>query len=562
MKNFKFILLFVAALFGFVSCDDSGNKTEPKDPVVELKADKTAIEASGEDFVTFTVYVDKKVATEECLIINLKDNSTLDGYTFATTEEGEYTFKATFGKYASNSVTVNASAIDIDVAPTLTADKSEIKADGVDFVTFTVTDGEDVTTKAKIFNLTADTELEGNTFSTTEAGDYEFIAEYEGNPLKTEIISIKAIAVETPVVPEVVLTADKTTIKADGEDAVTFTVKVDGEAVSKDFEIIDVANGKALESAQFTTTVAGEYKFKAKVGDYESEEVTVTSTAPATEPEPMVVLSADKTTIKADGVDAVTFTVEYENIITEDMPVIINLMDNSEVYGSFTTTKAGTYQFKAIKGGVESNIVTITAKAEEKPDEPTPPSKEYKIGDIYNEGGVKGLVFAFHDKPMFDDNWDVVGTITYGYVMSLDEGYEAWSTENIWVNCTSSGAINTDQMVRAGIDKYPAAKWCINHGEGWFLPSGQEMGWMWNTLTGGTKDFASESVTKYNKLLTDNGGDEIEEAFYWTSGEIDENDAETFAFMLNSVVCDEPYKYKQRDIRAVYMYEVKRTYNE
>lgn len=85
---------------------------------------------------------------------------------------------------------------------------------------------------------------------------------------------------------------------------------------------------------------------------------------------------------------------------------------------------------------------------------------------------------------------------------------------------------------------------------------------MWNTLTGGTKDFASESVTKYNKLLTDNGGDEIEEAFYWTSGEIDENDAETFAFMLNSVVCDEPYKYKQRDIRAVYMYEVKRTYNE
>lgn len=83
------------------------------------------------------------------------------------------------------------------------------------------------------------------------------------------------------------LTADKTTIKADGSDAVTFTVKCGSEDVSnaRTMNIIRTFNGEEIELKagvnSFTTTVAGEYTFKAryyKGGDMFSESISVTAT--------------------------------------------------------------------------------------------------------------------------------------------------------------------------------------------------------------------------------------------------------------------------------------------
>ena len=88
-------------------------------------------------------------------------------------------------------------------------------------------------------------------------------------------------------IPEQKLTisADKSTISADGADAVTFTVKYGATDVSKDksVNIIRTFNGEQMElgagANSFTTTVAGRYTFKAryyKGGEYISEnEVTV-----------------------------------------------------------------------------------------------------------------------------------------------------------------------------------------------------------------------------------------------------------------------------------------------
>lgn len=88
-------------------------------------------------------------------------------------------------------------------------------------------------------------------------------------------------------IPEQKLTisADKSTISADGADAVTFTVKYGATDVSKDksVNIIRTFNGEQMElgagANSFTTTVAGTYTFKAryyKGGEYISEnEVTV-----------------------------------------------------------------------------------------------------------------------------------------------------------------------------------------------------------------------------------------------------------------------------------------------
>ena len=712
MKNLKFLLLFAAAsLLGFAACDESGDKTEPKDPVVELKANKTEISANGEDSVTFTVYVDNKEATKDCLIINLKDNSTLEGNTFTTTEEGEYNFKATYGKYTSNSVTITAfMEAPVLSGPQLFADKAEIKADGEDMVTFTVTcDEEDVTESSTIINLITNEPLEGNTFTTTEAGEYKFIATCENNPLPSDEITIVATEVEqskpvvmlevdkrtivadgedkvtfivtadgkevsegvhifnrvsgnaiegntfstteageytfiavygeefsnsvditaTPVEddkPTIVLEADKLSIVANGEDKALFTVKVDGEAVSEGFEIINLADNKPLAAAEFATTTAGEYSFKAKVGDAESEVVKIT----ATELEASIVLSADKTTIVADGVDAVTFSTEVKNILTEDMLVIINLADNSEVNGTFTTTSAGTYSFQAKKGGVESNVITITAtevaedkelvlsvspstiKADgtdiatftvkygeddvtsqaaiynngsalngttfstttagsytfkalydnkesnevtitaEQVAEPEPPVGDYAVGTFYNNNGVKGIVFGTQ----------VIGEDTYCYIVSLDQKYIEWSTENVQCGCFNpadgSKNVMSIKYVDSTLEKYPAAKWCEDHGEGWYLPASNELHMLWDAVSGNKHVFKNNpDVEKFNKALTDNGGTAIEETFYWTSNEVSDSIAEVVCFSDGKGVCLNIEKSMQYDVRAIYKFKIK-----
>lgn len=101
-----------------------------------------------------------------------------------------------------------------------------------------------------------------------ESADYMAVEHYDGIPEQKLTIS-----------------ADKSTITADGADAVTFTVKYGTTDISKDksVNIVRTFNGEQIELSaganSFTTTVAGIYTFKAryyKGGEYVSEnEVTV-----------------------------------------------------------------------------------------------------------------------------------------------------------------------------------------------------------------------------------------------------------------------------------------------
>ena len=103
------------------------------------------------------------------------------------------------------------------------------------------------------------------------SADYNGVEHYNGLPEKKLTIS-----------------ADKSSISANGTDAVTFTVKYGNEDVSTDksLNIIRTFNGEQVELAaganSFTTTVAGTYTFKAryyKGGDIISEnEVSVVAT--------------------------------------------------------------------------------------------------------------------------------------------------------------------------------------------------------------------------------------------------------------------------------------------
>jgi hypothetical protein len=420
-------------------------------------------------------------------------------------------------------------------AVTISADKSEITANGTDFVTFTVSPAE-----AQIICLNDNSVLTGTTFKTTTPAEYRFVAVYNG--VKSEEVKVKANALKK----EVVLAADKSEILGDNTDAVTFTVTVDGENKTAEAQIIVVNYGSVLEGNTFTSDVAGEFIFQANFEGEQSNQVSVTATAVEAPVQKGLTITASKMRFKADGADSVTFTVVYGDDDVTDVCEIRTTEGDVIEDGVFTTTTVGSYNVYALYDNVRSNTVSVDAY------DPNA-TYAYEIGQIYDINGTKGVAYAIK----------TVGNDTFVYFFSMDEADLQWSTENVWCNCNSTkGAWNTydpfderyskaDGGVR-DINNYPAFKWCMDHGADWFMPSSQELQWMWDAISAGTHNFDSESVKAYNKLLTDNGGMPFFETYYWSSNETAEDLVELVAFMNDSVVCLEPYKTYTYTVRAVY----------
>ena len=418
----------------------------------------------------------------------------------------------------------------------LSATKSEILADGQDGTTFEVTIDGVVSEDALIICLNDNSVLQGTTFTTTKAGEYRFVASYKN--VTSSAVTIVATAPEGSQ-SNVVLTADKGEIVADGDDTVTFTVTVDGEDKTAESTITVVNYASALEGNTFVSDVAGEFVFEAQYGDEKSNQVVVNATAVEPPVQKSLTLTASPMRIKADGAESVTFVAMYgEEDVTATCEIRTTAGDVIEG-GVFATTTPGSYNFYALYDNVRSNTVSIDAY------DPNITSA-YEIGQIYEVNGSKGVAYAIKT-----DNQNR----TWAYFFSMDEADLQWSTENVWCNCVAGrGDWNTEDMLRNGTspDMYPAAQWCIAHGEGWFMPSSQELQWMWDAISDGTHNFDSESVKAYNKLLTDNGGMPFVETYYWSSNETAEDLVELVAFMNDSVVCLEPYKTYTYTVRAVY----------
>ena len=263
MKRFFNIFAIIALAFGFVACE--GNETtENKEYNVELSVDKSSIMADGEEQVTFTVKVDGAVA-EDAQIICLNDNSIVEGTTFKTAVAGEYSFKAAYKGFTSETVTITAVAIEEPTPEVeLSVDKSEIVADNSDTATFTVkVDGEDKSSEVKITVINYNSELEGNTFTTDVAGEFVFVANYEG--AKSNEVQVVATAVEAPVQKTLKIQSDVNRIKADGSEKVTFTVFYGEDDVTADAEIYCTNHeGVTVEGNTFSSTTVGSYSFRAR----------------------------------------------------------------------------------------------------------------------------------------------------------------------------------------------------------------------------------------------------------------------------------------------------------
>lgn len=432
---------------------------------------------------------------------------------------------------------------------TISANKSEILANGTDSVSFEVMVNDVVTTEGvQIICANDNSVLAGTTFTTTTAGEYSFKAVYKNTA--SEPCKVTAKSIEEPK-KSVVLSADKSEIVANNEDVVTFTVTVDGQDKTSEAVITIINYGVALEGNTFVADVAGEFVFEASYGEDKSAQIIVTATAVEQPVQQSLTLTASKMRIKADGTESVTFTAKYgEEDVTATCQ--IQTTDGTVIEGGvFTTTSTGTYNFYALYNNVRSNTVSIDAY------DPNFTSA-YEIGQVYDINGTKGVCYALKTDKQ-NNMW--------AYFFSMDEEYLQWSTENVWCNCNSDkGAWNTydpfdsryskaDGGVR-DINNYPAFKWCMEHGDDWFMPSSTELQWLWDAVSGGTHTFDCETMAAYNKLLTDNGGEPFQETYYWSSNETSEDMIELIAFMDDSVVCLEPYKTSKYNVRATYRIQI------
>lgn len=247
---------------------------EPEIPIV-IAASTDTIVADGIDAIIFTVTEGKRNITNN-IDIYVNGNK-IEGNKFTTTVAGEYSAYAKRGDVTSNEISFYAKETEEPEEPEkpieLFASKTNIIADGIDAVTFTVKqDNIDVTSEVEIF--INGNKIDGNSFTTTSAGNYNV------NAKKGELVSNELnITAEEYIEPEkpIELSASTTSITANGTDIISFTVIQDGDNVTDQSEIY--VNNNLISGNQFSTFTPGTYTAYAKKNEVISNEISFTAEA-------------------------------------------------------------------------------------------------------------------------------------------------------------------------------------------------------------------------------------------------------------------------------------------
>lgn len=137
----------------------------------------------------------------------------------------------------------------------------------------------------------------------------------------------------------------------------------------------------------------------------------------------------------------------------------------------------------------------------------------WAVGDYYEVGSVKGVVVWVDESK------------EHGKIISLDEKVDIWATGgyNTGAKSEEDGKGNTDKVkdINAELSAFPAFKWCVAHGEGWYFPAIMEVYYFLN---------AKETV---NSTLEAHNGTKISD-FYWSSTEGEEDETAALYGYLKS----------------------------
>lgn len=137
----------------------------------------------------------------------------------------------------------------------------------------------------------------------------------------------------------------------------------------------------------------------------------------------------------------------------------------------------------------------------------------WAVGDYYEVGNVKGVVVWVDESK------------EHGKIISLNEKVDIWATGgyNTGAKSEEDGKGNTDKVkdINAELTAFPAFKWCVAHGEGWYFPAIMEVYYFLN---------AKATV---NPTLEAHNGTKVNDA-YWSSTEGDEDETAALYGYLKS----------------------------
>ena len=193
---------------------------------------------------------------------------------------------------------------------------------------------------------------------------------------------------------------------------------------------------------------------------------------------------------------------------------------------------------EAVFGQVLDNVEALLGVKHSAPQattvvKPSVTYKTYQVGDYFDDGKRQGVVFAVSDGGR------------HGKIVSLDQGYLAWCTDeqfdkDIIVGASShnDGKVNTDKvMARADSANYPVFKWCRAKGQEWYMPSKEELKLLYQVCD------------KVNKTLRDKSM-EVLDGWYWSSTE-EESRFAWYVNMLSGHTLDYFKYYPFSCVRAV-----------
>lgn len=183
--------------------------------------------------------------------------------------------------------------------------------------------------------------------------------------------------------------------------------------------------------------------------------------------------------------------------------------------------------------------------------------RPYEVGNLYDDGKLKGVIV------------EVTEDGRHGMIVSLEEapGLLAWAADKanvgvLGLNDLKDGRNNmarlAEHIAAAGgsWSDYPAFEWCRSLGEGWYLPSIDEVLRMAVAFNGGnTMAYNRKARMEFNKILAENGGKKLDRmAFYFSSTEVDDRQVSSLDMNVTPTKIEALPKYTKWRVRAVHRF--------